>query len=212
MLRITLTTLLAVSLLSGCKKEQAAQAAGRGTALFDTCQQCHGTRGEGRQEVNAPAIAGLPAWYIRQSLLKFQQGGRGTHFDDLAGMQMRPMALSLNDEGDVDAIASYVANMPPRKVAPVVHGGDPTKGAQLFEPCKQCHGDKAEGKPDKFAPPLVHANDWYMMKSLEKFKAGIRGGDAIKDPSGATMRPMASLLADEQAMRDVISYVKSLAQ
>ena len=63
------------------------------TELFQLCQQCHGEAALGNHAVNAPSIAGLPQWYIESQLKKFKMGGRGTHFDDLTGMQMRPMAM-----------------------------------------------------------------------------------------------------------------------
>src|SRR5262245_19734440 len=66
--------------------------------LFQLCQQCHGETALGNQPVNAPSIAGLPQWYIDSQLKKFKAGGRGTHFDDITGMQMRPMAMSLHND------------------------------------------------------------------------------------------------------------------
>jgi cytochrome c553 len=46
-----------------------------------------------------------------------------------------------------------------------------------------------------------------MLSSLQKFKAGTRG----TYPNAAVMRGMAGTLADEQAMKDVIAYIQSLA-
>jgi hypothetical protein len=48
-----------------------------------------------------------------------------------------------------------------------------------------------------------------MLTQLSNFKAGIRGA-VPEDASGATMRPMAMTLADEQAMKDVIAYILTL--
>lgn len=212
MYRPILTALASLTLLAACNTNQAPGASSRGEALFETCQQCHGADGLGRQEINAPAIVGLPDWYIKSTLEKFQRGGRGTHFDDISGMQMRPMALTLNRPGDIEAVTAIVTKLPATAPHKKLSGGNADAGAKLYEACKQCHGAEAAGDPAKFAPPLTHTNDWYMLSSLKKFKAGVRGGDAVKDPSGATMRPMAQLLADEQAMKDVIAYVKSIKQ
>ena len=51
--------------------------------------------------------------------------------------------------------------------------------------------------------------DWYMLKQIQNFKAGIRGADP-RDETGRRMRPMSMVLADEQAMKDVISYILTL--
>ena len=61
-----------------------------------------------------------------------------------------------------------------------------------------------------FGPPLKQVNDWYMLTQLANFRAGVRGAKP-GDTSGALMRPMSMTLADEQAMRDVIAYITTLA-
>lgn len=84
----------------------------RGQALFRLCIACHGPQGEGRIDVGAPAIAGLPEWYVGAQVLKFRQGIRGAHPQDLAGMRMRPMARSLPTDTDVESVAKHVAALP----------------------------------------------------------------------------------------------------
>lgn len=181
------------------------------TELFQLCQQCHGDKAQGNSLVNAPSIAGLPQWYIEAQLTKFKAGGRGTHFDDLTGMQMRPMAMSLASEGEIKTIAQYVSALPVQKPAPTLTGGDPNKGKTLFAPCVACHQADGKGSEPLKAPPLTHANDWYLSASLRKFKLGVRGTNP-KDISGATMRPMAQTLTDDQAVADVVSYIVTLPQ
>lgn len=177
--------------------------------LFQLCQQCHGAAAEGEVKVNAPAIAGLPQWYIEAQLKKFKDGGRGTHFDDLSGMQMRPMALSLATDDEIAVISKHVASLPPTHPAPGLVGGDAQKGQTLFVTCTACHGPDGSGNEALKAPPLPGHNDWYLFSSLKKFKDGVRGTNP-RDLSGATMRPMAQTLADEQAMKDVVAYIMTL--
>jgi cytochrome c553 len=176
---------------------------------FQLCQQCHGEHALGNRAVNAPSIAGLPKWYIEAQLKKFKAGGRGTHFDDLTGMQMRPMALSLASEQEITDIAGFVAQLPTQKPTPVLSGGDATKGQTYFATCTACHQADAGGNEALKAPPLAHANDWYMFNSIKKFKAGIRGTNPL-DTSGATMRPMSLTLPDDQAISDVVAYIVTL--
>jgi cytochrome c oxidase subunit 2 len=177
--------------------------------LFQLCQQCHGEGALGNQHVNAPSIAGLPQWYIEAQLKKFKAGGRGTHFDDLTGMQMRPMAMSLHDDKEIAVVAAHVAALPTQAPAAVLTGGDANKGKILFAPCTACHQADGKGSEPLKAPPLTHANDWYMAASLKKFKAGVRGTNPL-DQGGALMRPMAQTLPDDQAVADVVAYIVTL--
>jgi cytochrome c553 len=187
-----------------------AQVVARGRELFALCTQCHLKDGSGNQLALAPAIAGLPQWYTYSQLQKFRLGHRGQHFDDIAGMRMRPMSLSLANDADVTAVAAYVASLPPIPPKPVLTGGDAARGQALYAPCAACHAPDGSGNQVVFGPPLRHANDWYQLTQLANFRAGVRGTKA-GDTSGALMRPMSLTLPDEQAMRDVIAYIATLA-
>jgi cytochrome c553 len=158
--------------------------------------------------VNAPSIAGLPQWYIDAQLKKFKAGGRGTHFDDLTGMQMRPMAMSLNSDAEIATIAAYVSSLAPHK-PPVSVQGDANRGKTAYAVCTACHQADGSGNEALKAPPLTHTDDWYLVSSLKKFKAGIRGTNPL-DISGAGMRPMAQTLATDQAVLDVVAYITTL--
>jgi cytochrome c553 len=61
------------------------------------------------------------------------------------------------------------------------------------------------------APDIRFTGDWYLLAQLKKFKSGQRGTNP-KDIKGATMRPMAMTLANEQAMKDVVAYIMTLAK
>ena len=56
------------------------------------------------------------------------------------------------------------------------------------------------------APRLAGTSDWYLQSALERFKAGIRGSNP-KNPNGIVMRGMSMMLADDQAILDVIAYI-----
>jgi cytochrome c553 len=183
----------------------------RGEALYATCAACHGEHGEGRAEYQAPAIAGLEAWYVRAQLDKFRSGARGAHPDDVTGLRMRPMARQLDGDEDVATVAAYVAALTPARPSPTLGGGDPSRGEALFAACAECHGADAAGNRERDAPPLRDASDWYLAAQLEKFREGIRG-TSPGDVTGGQMRPMALGLADEQAVRDVVAYVVSLGK
>jgi cytochrome c oxidase subunit 2 len=47
------------------------------------------------------------------------------------------------------------------------------------------------------------------MEQIHHFKVGIRGANP-KDVTGATMRGMAMILPDDQTIKDVIAYIRTL--
>lgn len=183
----------------------------RGKALFALCASCHGPEGQGNREVGAPAIAGLPDWYITAQLQKFIAGGRGKHPDDDAGNRMRPMARTLKGPDDPQLVAAYVSSLPPAHVELTV-SGNADRGKAYFAVCMACHGPTGDGNRAIGAPPLHPTNDWYLVQQLKNFKGKIRAYDPVLDRTGMTMAPMASTLPDEQAMKDVITYVQSLTK
>lgn len=199
--------LLSSVALSACAPRQPSGEA-RAEALYATCASCHGARGEGRPEYEAPAIAGLDEWYVRAQLEKFRSGARGAHADDVQGLRMRPMARQLDGHEDVEILAAYVASLPPAN-PPSTLGGNAEAGRAAYATCAECHGEDARGNAERGAPPLHRASDWYLLAQLKKFKDGVRGTNPA-DETGAQMRPMALGLADEQAMRDVIAYIATL--
>ena len=206
-----LLVLCAVMLLGVVAGAAQGEENARGANAFGLCAQCHGAAGDGRQEYGAPAIAGLPLWYVQRQLENFKSGARGTHFDDLTGMRMRPMALSLNHEGDLEAVAAYVASMPAAAPEATVAGGDADMGKNRYMLCASCHGINGEGSEPQGGPPLVGQSDWYIKSSLEKYKHRIRGGDN-RDTWGLMMAPMALTLTDEQAVNDVVAHIMTLSK
>ena len=184
----------------------------RGADLFRLCAICHGDNAAGNEAVGAPSIAGMPNWYLEAQLRQFRDGNRGTHFDDIMGMRMRPMALTLTREGDVEAVSAYIAAMPAADPAPSLTGGDVANGKVIYTTiCIACHGPGGEGNREMVgAAPIHRSSDWYLFRQVENFRAGIRGARP-EDPGGALMRPMVSKLTGEQDIKDVVAYITTLA-
>ena len=184
-------------------------AASRGKELFETCVPCHQQDGSGSSVYGAPNIAGMKAWYIESQLQKFRSGARGTNFNDLEGMRMRAMAVSLDTDENVRAVAAYVASLTPVKHAPELTGDAHAGDDQFHSVCGSCHGENGQGTDDVRAPRLAGVDDWYLATQLRKFKAGVRGASP-KDAEGRLMRPMARTLANEDAIRNVVAYIDTL--
>jgi cytochrome c553 len=191
---------------SGCASSAASTPSG--AELFESCVPCHGEKGEGNQSLGAPAIAGLPAWYVTAQLEHFQSGLRGQHADDTEGLRMQAMARQMKTDMERAAVASHVASLP-RVVSPAaIHAGDPTAVQALYVTCSTCHGMKGEGNEAVKAPPLAGMDDWYIAAQITKFKEGVRGS-AQGDAFGTVMRTIVAPLTPELA-NQMAAYVHAL--
>lgn len=100
-------------------------------------------------------------------------------------------------------------------LAALLCGAAPTLAADLaagkaaFATCAACHGDQAQGNRALNAPRLNHLQPVYLVAQLNKFRAGIRGGEGAS-AAARSMAPMAAMLPDDQALLNVASYIASL--
>ena len=79
-----------------------------GERIFSVCANCHGRDGQGIRALNAPRQAGMSDWYLVTQLKNFKEGIRGSHADDLYGIQMMLMADILQDDEDIFDLVAYV--------------------------------------------------------------------------------------------------------
>ncbi len=176
------------------------------------CASCHGGTAGGDQALGAPSLAGLDNWYIQTQLQKFLAGLRGTHFKDPDGMSMRAalefLQVELDPNREMSHLAHYLVTLPPVK-QPATVEGDAIRGASYYAACAACHGADGKGNRALNAPPLAGQSDWYLLRQLEKYRAGARGADP-RDSDGQQMATFAKMLADEQALKDVVAYIRSL--
>ncbi len=73
--------------------------------------------------------------------------------------------------------------------------------------CTTCHGSDGRGNEGVQAPRLAGMEDWYLVRQLENFRAGIRGTHP-RDIEGIAMQPMAVKLTDE-SIADIVDWVGS---
>jgi cytochrome c553 len=200
--------ILSAFVVAGCAAD-AESAADRGEYLFNNnCTVCHGYDAGGKAHLAVPSLAGLGDWYVKAQLQKFQAGIRGTHPEDMPGMRMRPMSRTLESEADIDKVADYIRYLRPVKGDVTATGGNVENGKALYVTCAACHGPDGAGMQALNAPAIRQMDDWYMLTQLYNFKNGLRGADP-RDITGAQMAPMAQALAGEQAMKDVVAYIKT---
>lgn len=179
-----------------------------GKAAFAVCAACHGQNAEGNRAMNAPRLAGQEGWYLRRQLDAFKAGHRGTQPGDTFGMQMRPMASAVATPAAVDNLLAYIGTLKPAAGAVSVKG-DANAGKAAYAVCAACHGAKAEGSEQMGGPGLATQDDWYLVRSLQNFKKGLRGYSP-QDTFGRQMAPMAATLADDTAINNVVAYIKTL--
>jgi cytochrome c oxidase subunit 2 len=182
--------------------------AAAGAANYAVCAACHGTQGEGNPALNAPKLTGMPDWYLRRQLRNYQQGVRGTHPEDVYGVQMAPMAQTVASEPALENVIAYIETLPDA-AAPTTIIGDAARGRQLYSTCAACHGANGEGRWGTNAPPLAGMSDWYLARQLTYFKDRVRGGHP-QDLYGDQMHMLASMLSRPGAVEDVVAYINTL--
>ena len=177
-------------------------------ADYGYCTVCHGSDGNGNAAIRAPKIAGIEPWYLKRQFEHFRAGMRGTHAEDTSGMEMRPVAESM-DDATIAAVAAYVRTFEP-KPPPHTVSGDAKQGRKLYAACAACHGAKGEGNSELQAPALAGQTDWYLVTQLERFQSGMRGYSS-QDLHGAQMRAAVNALPDSAAIANVVAYINTLA-
>jgi len=183
--------------------------------------------------LDAPALAGMEAWYVERQLHNFRNRIRGTHYDDVPGVQMSIVSGMVRNDATIKNIAEYIEDMEPgappelargevagtdrpfiwrSKYAALQHPSEPdvAKGEEIYvSACIACHGINGNGNVLLGSPKLVNQTDWYMERQLQYFRDGIRGADP-SDVYGPQMALFAKTLADEQAIADVVAYIMTL--
>jgi cytochrome c oxidase subunit 2 len=104
---------------------------------------------------------------------------------------------------------NWLAQQPTWRELQAIPAGDVLAGQASFATCATCHGQQAEGNVALNAPSLSVLPSWYIARQLEHFKHGIRGAHEA-DEYGRQMAPMANLLPDAAAIRNVSAYIETL--
>ncbi|MFZ2648497.1 MAG: c-type cytochrome [Burkholderiaceae bacterium] len=182
--------------------------AAAGQPLFAVCSACHGLEAQGNPALNAPKLSGQEAWYVQRQLKNYKQGARGTHDKDVFGKMMAPMAATLSDDAAIANVSAYIKTLPDHP-APATVKGNVKAGQKIFVTCEACHGPGGRGIYATNAPGLKGMSDWYLVTQLKNFRQGIRGAHP-QDIYGPQMAMISEILADDQAINDLVAYVNTL--
>jgi len=180
----------------------------KGKAAYEICAVCHGASGEGTPELNVPKIGGQEEWYVARQLQNFKSGLRAPTTSDVYGTQMRALSMTLANDQEIADVSAYVASMSPPAVADTV-SGDAAQGKAAYATCTACHGANGEGNKALNSPKLAGQHDWYIVRQLQNYKSGVRGGDS-KNVFDTQMRPMAMILTTDEAVNNIAAYINSL--
>ncbi len=126
---------------------------------------------------------------------------------DVYGPLMRAIALTLADDQAVEDLAAYVTTLSPPN-PPATIQGDVTAGATGYLTCIACHGMNGEGNQLLNAPAVAGQHDWYTVRQMEHYIAGIRGTDP-RNIFDMQMRPMAMVLPTPDAIKNVVAYINT---
>jgi cytochrome c oxidase subunit 2 len=189
------------------RRERRAGDATAGAAQYAVCAACHGAQGEGNQALNAPKLAGLPAWYLTRQLHNFKHGVRGGAPGDAIAGQMAAIVQPL-DQAVLDDVVAYVASLPD-VTAPTTIRGNAAAGVRSYATCAYCHGNRGQGSWSTNAPPLAGRSDWYLARQLQQFREGHRGRHP-QDFHGAQMARLSNVVADGQPTADLLAYLNTL--
>ncbi|MBQ4832975.1 c-type cytochrome [Pseudoalteromonas sp. MMG010] len=174
---------------------------------LEYCTVCHGSQLKGNQNIGAPRLTSLPAWYLSRQLNNFQQGVRGSHPKDTTGGEMMSMVSTFSDE-QIAEIVSWIVSTESTKPA-VSLSADAHKGEQLYKTCAACHGVNAQGNEAMGAPNISGLNDWYILTQLNHFRDGIRGGDA-EDIYGQQMKAASAIVTTKEEAESLAVYITQL--
>lgn len=183
----------------------------RGATLYAPCAACHGANAEGNQALAAPRLNHLRPVYLIAQLEKFRDGLRGGEGDSDSARQMAPMVATLPDDQALVDVASYIKSLDSAP-SPATVEGDVTLGGDYYNQfCGACHGPGAAGNVALGSPTLAGTDDWYLIRQLQAFRTGARGSQA-GDRTGRQMRAMAAVLPSDQALADVVAFIRAQAE
>lgn len=171
-----------------------------GLDVYEVCSACHLPEGWGSEDGTFPQLAGQHRKVLIKQLADIRAGNRDNP-------TMYPFALP-ESIGDAQALADVTEYIQRLKMNPnngVGPGTDLKKGEKLYKDnCVRCHGEKGEGKADKFYPRIQGQHYKYMLRQFEWIRDGKRRNanpDMVKQIQGFSD-------ADMIAVIDYVSRIK----
>ncbi len=170
----------------------------RGREVYLLCAVCHQPEGWGLENGEYPQVAGQHASVVIKELADIRARNRDTP-------TMLPFTmlehLSLQQIADV---AAYIEGLPMTPSNGVGPGTDLEYGERLYrENCVDCHGERAEGIPEKNMPLIQGQHYAYLVRQFEWIRDGKRRNadkEMVQQIQGF----------DDRAIKAVMDYVSRL--
>ena len=155
------------------------------------CAACHGEDGQSK-DPKIPNIGGQPKLFVMYQLFFYREGRRKSP-------EMNVIAKELSDS-ELDAIATYVAKLPPAPSRPAPDDARYQRGAKLAQEriCASCHNPDYSGREQMAR--LAGQHPEYTLKALQDYRAGVRIGTQAAMPE--TVRGL-----DDEALADLAHYL-----
>ena len=200
-----------------------------GEELYVACTFCHGLEAQGNDRRDGPALAGLQAWYIEKQIYNFRNGLRAYSDEDIPGKVMHGSTPMIRDDFTIKSISEYIASLEPglpmarnavgarpfiwdspyAGLDPSIVGNAEVGATTYNSVCVVCHGAEGAGNQVLGAGNLKYLSAMYMERQLMYFRDGIRGAHP-DDVTGQQMAAMSKILANDQAIADVVAYIEQL--
>jgi len=182
----------------------------KGKEYSKSCVVCHRHDFTGLISERSPSLPQLSNWYMQGQLQKYKRNIAGYNVEDSDGYAMSDLMKDYSNQQIADMVA-YIKTFKPRK-QPSTLGGDPYKGEIQYKlNCMACHQKDGRGNGQLYAPNLVGLSDVYIVNQLIKYRDEVRGS-GNGDKHGKVMQLFAKNLKDEQAMKDIASYITTLQE
>lgn len=208
--RLGLGAVAGAVLMAAAGGAAAQDAALDGKKLFmtKTCIACHGKDGA-KAILKYPNLAGQEAKYLRQQMADIKSGARVASKGDDGNPRQKGMAdiMHLVDDAQMQAMATWLADLPPAPVKPAENAERVAQGAELYKKsgCQSCHGPEGK-KPLPAHPYLAGMKKDYAVLQLKDIRDGVRTNGKVK-----TMVSFAKKLNDEQ-MELISEYLGTVAR
>lgn len=197
-----LTLAAAAALTSGAQAQGSKAELDAVQRAVHVCASCHGENGNSSKAL-IPSLAGQLREYTIRQLKDFRSQSRSE--TDIQAYMWGISAL-LSDE-QIEGFADYYAAQKPA-AGKSTHSKLEAEGKAIYDkglpakgvlPCKQCHGDNAEGAAG--FPRLAGQRADYVYKQLQAFRTPLR-------PHGVVMKNEISAMTPQQ-LKAVAAYVQS---
>jgi cytochrome c553 len=141
----------------------------RGEISFEPCQGCHRKDASGRTSGSYPRLAGQHGTVLIKQMTDIRAGRRNNP-------KMEPfIGDHVLTPIEIADIATYVSGLPIPAEIGQGPGTGRERGKELFgKDCAVCHGDKGEGKAEKFYPMVAAQHYRYLLREVQFIRDGDR--------------------------------------